>query len=224
MMATCWITIEGVEGAGKTYLARLLATRLGRRCRLLGEVADAASGTLAGQVIEALSRTGDLWLRTGHPATETLALLALKAAEYEHVQALGETAEIIIEDRGIDSVAIYQALIMAGLEAPADEVRQAMDLIYATARRWRPLPDLTLLLTDTPTACTVRLQQRTGLTISAADRALIARAAELYASQAAREPGRFRVVDRTGRSTEETVGELAEACALPTAGRPSCVI
>lgn len=47
----------------------------------------------------------------------------------------------------------------------------------------------------------------------------MARAAELYAWQAAREPGRFRVIRRTGKNPEETIGDLVAACALLPAGR-----
>lgn len=218
-MPARWITIEGIEGVGKTYLAGQLAARLGSGCHLLGEVTDAASGSLTSQVITALSRTGDFWLRTGHPVTETLALLALKVAEYERFQARGED-EIVLEDRGIDSVAVYQALVLAGAGAPDTAVRQAMELVYATAARWRPPPDRTILLVDDTAACLSRLQQRTGVTASREDQALVARAAELYAGQAAREPERFRVIRRTGKNPEETIGDLVAACALPPAGRP----
>ena len=45
----------------------------------MDEISDHGPDTLEGQVIAALSAGGDLFLRTGHPAAETLALLALKA-------------------------------------------------------------------------------------------------------------------------------------------------
>ena len=218
-MPARWITLEGIEGVGKTYLAGRLAARLGSGCRLLSEVTDAASGSLTSQVITALARTGDFWLRTGHPVTETLALLALKVAEYERLQSLGEDG-IILEDRGIDSVAVYQALILAGTGAPDTAVRQVMDLVYATAGRWRPPPDRTILLTDDTARCLSRLRERTGAAVSRQDQALVERAAGLYEGQAAREPGRFRVIRRAGRDPEETIGELVAACALPPAGRP----
>lgn len=218
-MPARWITVEGIEGVGKTYLTGQLAARLGSGCRLLGEVTDAASGSLTSQVITALSRTGDLWLRTGHPVTETLALLALKVAEYERFHARDEDG-IILEDRGIDSVAIYQALVLAGTGAPDTETRRAMELVYATAARWRPPPDRTILLVDDTATCISRLQERTGVTVSRQDQALVARAAELYAWQADREPDRFRVIRRSGRDPEETINELARACTLPTDRRP----
>lgn len=212
-MTPIWVTIEGIEGVGKTYLGGLLAARLGSRCRLLSEVTDHQPRTLPSRVVAALSRAGDLWLRTGHPAAETLALLALKAGEHERIRAEGGTyANIILEDRGVDSVAVYQSLILAGLDAPDAHVRRLMELIYATAGHWRPAPDCTLLLADGISTCISRLEQRTGQTITASDRLLIGRAARLYADQAAHEPSRFRVIDRAGRAAEEIVSELAQAC------------
>jgi dTMP kinase len=212
-MLPYWVTLEGIEGVGKTHFAGFLADRLGERCRLLSEVTDQAAETLPGQVITALSRAGDLWLRTGHPSTETLALLALKVSEYESVIGRpGPRAEIVVEDRGVDSVAVYQAAILAGPDAPVDQVHAMMQQIYATAARWRPLPDCTLLLVDDFDVCVARFERRTGYAISAADRALIGRAEELYAIQAAREPRRFRIVNRAGRDEQETLEELCQAC------------
>jgi dTMP kinase len=219
-MRPYWVTLEGIEGVGKTHLAHLIASRLGERCLVLSEVTDRGAGTLPGQVITALSRTGDLWLRTGHPVTETLALLALKVSEYESVMGRpGMRAEIVIEDRGVDSVALYQAAILAGPHAPVEQARVLVQQIYATAARWRPLPERTLLLVDDFDVCLARFERRTGRAISAADRALVRRAAELYAFQAARESGRFRTVNRVGRSEQETLEELCRACTCrPAAG------
>ena len=219
-MRPYWVTIEGIEGVGKTHLARLMASRLGERCLVLSEVTDQQAGTLPGQVITALSRTGDLWLRTGHPVTETLALLALKVSEYESVMSRpAMRGEIVVEDRGVDSVALYQAAILAGPHASLDQACAIVQQIYATAARWRPLPDRTLLLVDDFDVCMARFERRTRHAVSAADRALVRRAAELYAFQAARAPRRFRTVNRVGRSGQETLEELCRACTCrPAAG------
>jgi dTMP kinase len=150
------VTVEGIEGAGKTHLTRIMARQLGSQCRLLSEITDQQDTALAADVITALSRTGDLWLRTGHPVTETLALLALKTAAREHADDGTDSAGLVLEDRGIDSIAVYQALILAGPGAPDSRLRELMDQVYGTARRWLPLPDLTLLITDDPVSTVIR--------------------------------------------------------------------
>jgi dTMP kinase len=222
-MRQYWITLEGIEGVGKTHLAGLLGARLGSHALVLSEVTDQTE-TLIGQVITALSRVGDLWLRTGHPATETLALLALKVSEYESLQVGQDTGvEVVVEDRGVDSVALYQAAILADPHASVEQVHTLAQRIYATAARWRPLPERTLLLVDDFDVCVARFEQRTGCAVSSADRVLMRRAAELYALQAALEPGRFCIVNRTGRSEQDTLEELCRACVGPTtAGEQLC--
>ena len=92
---TAWVSVEGVNGVGKTYLAWVLAARLGGRSRLLSELTDADGAGVTGQVISALS-SGRSFLRTGHPLTETFALLALKVREYEMVSRLLEPPAIVI--------------------------------------------------------------------------------------------------------------------------------
>lgn len=223
-MGPYWVTLEGIEGVGKSYLARLLAARLGDRGLVLSEVTDHAVQTLPGQVITALSRAGDLWLRTGHPATETLALLALKVREHERMRATpGARAGVIVEDRGVDSVALYQAAILTGQDAPVEDTHAVAQRIYATAMHWRPPPDRTLLLVDDFEICLARLERRTGLALSAADRNLVSRVRQLYTLQAAREPTRFQIVDRTGRSEQETLEELCQACiSQPAAAERQC--
>jgi dTMP kinase len=222
VMRKYWITLEGIEGVGKTHLARLLGSRLGSRAMVLSEVTDQRD-SLIGQVITALSRAGDLWLRTGYPATETLALLALKVSEYETLQHGHDTgAEVVVEDRGVDSVAVYQAAILADPDASVEQVHVSAQRIYAAVARWRPLPDRTLLLVDDFDVCVARFEQRTGCAVSSADRALMRRAAELYAVQAALEPGRFCIVNRIDRSEQQTLEELCRACVGPMAGEQLC--
>lgn len=207
-MSQYWVTVEGIEGVGKTYLARRLGQRLGQRCVLVEELTDLAGGSLPGRIIGALLSVGDAFLRTGHPLTETFALLALKVREYEHLQG---TAGIVLEDRGIDTVVLYQAAILAS-EMSLEQAHALAQRIYGAARRWRPLSDLTILLVDDLDACLDRFERRVGSPLSARDRTLVGRVEQLYARQAAREPERFLIVDRAGRAEDEILEELHEAC------------
>jgi dTMP kinase len=218
-LAARWVSLEGIEGVGKTYLAGQLAGRLGPRCTLVSEVTDHGCATMAGQIVTALSACGDAFLRTGHPLTETFALLALKVHAFSQVTAApGGDPEIVLEDRGPDTVAVYQAAILQ----PAGNLPDTFELaqrISAAAARWRPFPDLTLLLTDDPNACEERFTRRLGRPLQLGERTLMTRAAELYALQAAADPGRYAVIDRRGRTTEETLAEMADICRIRTVRR-----
>jgi len=208
-----WVSVEGIEGVGKTQLARRLAARLADRCVLLDEITDQVAAGLVSDVVSALSSAGDPFLRTGHPAAETLALIALKIREYERARHLPDAGlEVVLEDRGIDTVAVYQAAILAGTDATVESALHIAQRIYRTAAHWRPLPDLTLLLVDDLETCIGRFQARTGQILEPADKALIARASELYGQIAARQPRRFVVIDRAGRTEVEVINCMREAC------------
>jgi dTMP kinase len=210
-MSRLWVTLEGVEGVGKTYLAQRLARRLGPRCTLLTELTDQDAEGLPGQVVTALSQAGDLFLRTGHPLTETFALLALKVREYERLQSAGSSVDIVLEDRGVDSVAVYQAAILAS-EGPLQRMRTLAERIHAAAARWRPLPDLTVLLIDDLDVCERRFAERIGRPLREDERALMRHADQLYAWQAEAAPARVAVMDRAGATEEEILDRLQRTC------------
>ena len=144
---------------------------------LVSEITDHEPATVPGQIVAALSACGDVFLRTGHPLTETFALLALKVHAYgEAAAAFGEDPEIALEDRGPDTVAVYQAAILE----PSGSLPDTLELakrISAVAARWRPFPDLTLLLTDDPETCAERFARRLGRPLQLSERILMTRAA-----------------------------------------------
>lgn len=208
--APVWVSIEGVNGVGKTYLTRLLGDRLGATALLVSELTDGGCDLLSGEVVTALS-AGRSFLRTGNPLTETMALLALKIRAYERVESLAAPPAVVIEDRGVDTVAAYQAPILAdGLDFGGRPQIPTLlaELIYQTAAPWRPLPHRTVLLVDDLDACARRFTDRERRCLADDERALVAAADDLYRWRAEREPDRFRVVDRGERSTDTVVDEL----------------
>jgi dTMP kinase len=201
---TCWISIEGLNGVGKTYLIRQLARRLGGRCLVVDELTSTGDDT-AKAIIGALAEGGGTFLRTGHPIGETFALAALKVREYERVTALTPQPGCVLEDRGVDTVAVYQAAILGGGHALAGQ-------IAAIAAMWRPDPDVTILLTDDLDACIGRFAARTGVPVTAADRQLLATVAGLYEARAAADPGRWRVCPVSGRASGDVLDQMEAWC------------
>lgn len=82
---------------------------LGPGCQVLAELTDAEGEHVAAQVISALSAGGS-FLRTGHPLTETFALMALKVREYELVMQMATPPPIVLEDRGVDTWSLVQQI------------------------------------------------------------------------------------------------------------------
>lgn len=202
-----WVSVEGINGVGKTTVARAVSAALGRRCRLVDEVTDQAGDTLTGQVISALAADDDVFLRTGYPVVETLALLALKVREVERLAALPATPEVVIEDRGVDTVAVAQAAILSA-QAPDADPAEIARYVLATMSRWRPLPDATVLLTGDREVCTRRFADRIGRTLVPGDLCVIKLCEALYTGLAADEPDRYIAIDTIGRSASAVADEV----------------
>ena len=167
----------------------------------MDEICNYGPDTLEGQVISALTATGDLFLRTGHPAAETLALLALKARAWSAIR-LEPATLLVLEDRGPATVAACQATVLHPSGTPADLLRTAR-MILAAAAWSRPLPDLSLLITDDPAVCEQRLTARTGHPVTADMRAFTRQALAVYEMLAQDDPARWTVISRARLSTDQ---------------------
>lgn len=212
VLPLAWVSVEGVEGAGKTYLSGHLAVLLGPGCVMVGEVTDHGPDTTEGRIVAALSACGDPFLRTGHPAAETLALLALKARTYSSVMSSAAPGtRLVLEDRGPDTVAVYQAAILHSSGTPAQVLHTAQQILAAAAYS-RPLPDLTLLLTDEPELCEERFATRIGRPVTPDERVLMGRAARMYALLAEAEPARYAVISRRGLTSGQVLAAMSAAC------------
>ena len=211
-----WVSIEGINGVGKTSAARAVATMLGARCVLLDELTDSGGSVLHGHVIAALTEHGDPFLRTGHPVVETLALFALQVGKAERLAGHDLTGvEVIIEDRGVDSVAVYQAAILCS-QHPQTPPQSVARHVLSGVRRWRPLPHATILLTGDPVQCARRFADRIGRPLTPADRQLLDQVDALYRMMAADDPVRYVLLDVAGMSLEETAGAVSEIVATLT--------
>jgi dTMP kinase len=223
------VSVEGINGVGKTSAAQKAAALLGARGVLLDELTDQVNDVLPSRVIATLSGTGDPFLRTGHPVVETLALLALQVRKTERLtgQHLAGV-DVILEDRGVDSVAVYQAAILCSAY-PAARPEQVARRILADARRWCVLPDKTLLLTGDPEVCTQRFGHRIERPLSAQDAHLITEIDRLYRVMADDDPQRYIVLDVADLSPQETVGVVHQTVTgllegrrhIPAMRRPS---
>jgi dTMP kinase len=177
------ITIEGIDGAGKTTLAARLAEALG--AVLLREPGG----------VELAERLRDLVKDPAlavDPRAEALLYAAARAQLVaERLRPLLDAGETVVLDRFVDSSLAYQGAARGlGVEA----VRAINDLGTGGLT-----PDVTLLLRVDPATGRARQGDRG----EAADRlerepdAFFAAIAAAYDDLAAAEPDRFRVIDAT---------------------------
>jgi dTMP kinase len=188
------VTIEGIDGAGKSTLARALAERLG--ATLLRE----PGGVEASERIRDLVKDPTL---TIGPRAEALLYAAARAQLVEErVRPALERGELVLLDRFVDSSLAYQG---AGRELGLQAVRAINDFGTGGLR-----PDLTLLLRLDPATGRARQSGRG----EAPDRLELSsdfdRIAAAYDELARSEPGRIRVLDASA-PPETVLGEALDA-------------
>lgn len=204
------VSIEGLNGVGKTYLTtrviKAAADRGEQPPQVIEEFSSRADtdGDLGRRLLRTLvaASGGERFLRAGFPRSETLLLLAIKMHDFEAALPALQAGRTVIEGRSIHSTAVYQSLIMH----PDDE--EAFGLasrILDGAARWRPLPDLTIVLTDDVDAAVGRAETRNGETFTDEQWTLHRRAASLFERLAAADPEHVRLLDRREHDADALV-------------------
>jgi len=193
-----FISLEGIDGSGKTTQAKLLAKELGEDAVLVRE----PGGTAVSERIRGLLADPELPLQ---PFPELLLFCAARAqliAEVIH-PALREGRTVVC-DRYADSSVAYQG---GGRGLGTDYVRQLCNA--TTGGIW---PDLTLLLWVDPE---VGLRRTSGGDrFEAEGLEFQRRVAAAYREIAEQEPGRVRLIEAGGSKAEvheAVMSELASA-------------
>ncbi len=191
-----FITVEGIEGAGKSSQLGTIHDYLERR-GIRAVMTREPGGTRLGEAVRGLLLDPDNRGMSGDAE-----LLLMFAARAEHVARVIrpalEAGRWVVSDRFTDATYAYQ-----GGGRGIDRQRIA-DLEHWVQRDLRP--DLTLLL-DVPVATGLDRARDRGRPdrFEREDPAFFDRVREAYLEQASREPGRYRIVD-TSRPLAE-VGE-----------------
>lgn len=197
-----FITVEGIEGSGKSTQVSLLAREL-EQASFRVRVTREPGGTALGERIRALLLHDSL---AASPLAELFLILADRA---EHVKTVIRPAlargEIVLCDRFFDSTLAYQAYgggllldIVRAVEAPA---------------RLGLLPDLTFVLDCSTDVGLQRTRQRRGADpadrFEAEGRSFHDRVREGFLALAREAPERIRIVD-ADRPIEEVHAEILE--------------
>jgi dTMP kinase len=180
------ITIEGIDGAGKSTLAQALARELaarGQPVQLLRE----PGGVRAAERIRELVK--DPALQLGAPAEALLYAAARAQLVQEHLRPLLDAGALVLLDRFVDSSLAYQG---GGRELGVERVRAINELATGGLE-----PDRTLLLRIAPATGRARQDARAQLRdrIELEGEGFFARIAATYEDLARAEPQRFRTID-----------------------------
>lgn len=183
-----FITLEGIEGAGKSTVAKFVLGWLARR-QIPGRLTREPGGTpLAERIRQLVLERG---AESPSPVTETLLMFAARDLHLQHVirPALAR-GEWVVCDRFTDATRAYQG---SGRGVDADLIESLAAAVHGGLA-----PDCTLLL-DLPVS--VGLLRARGRAAGDADRfevetqAFFEKVRAGYLELARREPERFHVID-----------------------------
>jgi len=197
-----FVTLEGVDGAGKSSHVQYVADLLRERGRHVIVTREPGGTDLAERLRKAILE------EPMEPATETLLLLAARA---DHVQRVIrpalEAGTSVVCDRFEDATAAYQG---AGKGVPLDLIERLSHAAHPGLR-----PDRTLLFDCTYEVSSRRLAA-SGKTLDRFERegrAFFDRVRDAYLARARAEPGRIRVIDSSG-DLESVRRQIAPALEL----------
>lgn len=193
-----FITLEGIDGAGKSSHIAHLADLLRARGHCV-TVTREPGGTALGEELRAL-----LLNRHMHPDTE---LMLMFAARCEHLNGrilpCLEAGEWVVCDRFSDASYAYQG---GGRGIPPERLA----MLEAWVQRGFQ-PDLTLLFDlDPQSALKRRSAQRSADRFEAETLAFFTRVRDVYLERARAEPQRFRTID-SSRPLEEVRAQVEQA-------------
>ncbi len=200
-----FITLEGIEGAGKSTIAKFVLAYLARR-QIPGRLTREPGGTpLAERIRQLVLERGTESLS---PVTETLLMFAARDLHLEHVirPALAR-GEWVVCDRFTDATRAYQG---SGRGVDPDLIESLAAAVHGGLA-----PDCTLLL-DIPVS--VGLARARGRAAGDSDRfeaesgGFFEKVRAGYLELARREPERFHVIDAAAPldAVEERVEHILE--------------
>lgn len=199
-----FLTLEGIEGAGKTTAAKVLSACFERAGVALEQCRE-PGGTPLGEQLRALLLDHGPGAAPVAPDAELMILFAARAQVLaERIRPALEAGRCVLCDRFTDATYAYQG----GGRGLARERIEVLEHLVQGALR----PDLTILL-DVPASLGLERAGRRG----APDRfeservEFFERVRQSYLERAAREPQRFRVIDASlpQRNVEARLEALA---------------
>ncbi len=198
------LSLEGISGTGKTFYREQLEKSIGNKENILfiKEIFNEVQEGLNKKIFSALYHTEDRFFNMGVPLTETMLLLSRSMYKYESIirQAL-EEGKTVIEDRSIDTIALYQAILIA--QKNGGNPLEIAEKIYSFAGTFRQLPEKTFLLYGNPDLAISRAEKRDGIPYKPDEIKLLKAVDKFYLIYADTHPERIIKLDISKENTNQ---------------------
>ncbi len=200
-----FLTLEGIEGAGKSTVAPLIGAWLTRHGNAVRLTREPGGTPLAERVRRIALERGAESLS---PVSETLLMFAARALHVDNlIRPALSRGEWVVCDRFTDATRAYQG---GGRGVDAGFIEALARAVHADLE-----PDCTLLLDLPAEAGLARARARGGATASrdrfeVEDISFFGKVRAAYLALAVREPRRIRVIDATAplREVEQRIAEI----------------
>lgn len=204
-------SLEGISGTGKTYYRKKLEEVINNdgNTILIKEIFDEAQKGLGQKIFSALYHTKDRFFNMGLPYTETMLLLARSMYKYEStIKGLIDSGKTVIEDRSIDTIALYQAILIA--QKYGGNPMEIAENIYSFVKVFRPLPEKTFLLYGNPDLSIKRAEERDGKPYKPEEVKLLNAVDKFYQIYADKHPERFVKLNIQELSPEQIIKKMQD--------------
>ena len=209
------ISFEGISGVGKSFFSKSVTKGLqdlGHKAILISDLYNYNSDDIGKQILDVLLSTNDKFFRIGYPVVEGLLLSAIKFYEIEKwiLPAL-KKSQIVIEDRSIDSVAIYSAVLI-NQQFPEKNILKTYDQFYEIRKQWGVLPDFTIYIKGDFNTALQRAEARNQEKYKKDEITLLAKVSEIYDIIARKYKDRITVFNTIDLSPEKITKKLIYLC------------
>lgn len=184
-MKGCFITLEGIDGCGKTSIAKRLEREIKKK---MGEKVILTSEPWNSDIAKVIMKS-----KKDNPMADAMLFLADRALHTQWIKDELKKGKVVICDRYHDSTIAYQtaALAKKGIMKPDEAIRHLRSLGAGIATK----PDITLLLDITPKIAFGRITKRKMPKTRFEKENYLSEVRKVYLKLAKGEKSRIKVID-----------------------------
>ncbi len=191
-----YITIEGLEGVGKTFFVKKLKNVV--------IIPDDDLDDFENNVIDNI-RVKDPFFRNDNPLISFLCFTAVDLHIFERKVKNNLLNNNVVQDRGVDTTCLYSALQMAEEDR---EIIVSFKELFEIRKKLFRIPDLTIVLIDDFEKCIKRAEERNGKKYSKKEVEFLKMIDKGFKLLIKEFPDRIKFIDKKGKSDEEILEEI----------------